>query len=140
MHDPPPFSYPRAGQAGAPLVSEVLAQVCEDLLERGVPPHLLGPSLVQAYSRIYRRLPTATPGIDKTQTPMLYSLLGSGTTPLKMSPEDAAYQPRPHPSGQSCANCSSSYTNNVTDDVICSQIEGRVSPSAWCRLWNTDRF
>lgn len=79
--------------------------------------------------------------LDKSMRPALYSLLGSGTNPLKMSREDACYQDSPGPGGeQTCLNCSSSYTQNVSGEVVCSQVEGLVKRSGWCRLWNTDRY
>lgn len=138
--DPPPFSYPRAGARGSPPMSRWVEELLADLLAQGVPPEALGPTLVRGYARIYRRLPRAADPIDKTQVPMLYSLLGSGTAPLKMSKDDAAYQGRPHPSGQKCGNCSSAYQNVVSGDVVCSQVSGTIELSGWCRLWNTDRF
>ncbi len=111
----------------------------EDMAGVGVPPHLLGPTLVQGFVRFYRTLPSGLPGIEKGQIALLYALLGSGTPPLKMSKEDSAYKAR-HVGDQRCGNCSSAYQNVVTEDLICSQIEGEIGVSAWCRLWNTDRF
>jgi hypothetical protein len=110
------------------------------MLDQGVPPEALGPTLVQGFARAYRHLPSAAPGIEKTQVPMLYALLGSGTPPLKMAREDAAYQEEPHASGQRCSNCSSAYKNAVSGDTVCSQVSGSIEPEAWCRLWNTDRL
>lgn len=134
-----PYSYPRAGQRGLAPLADAVEALLEDAVEAGVPPATLGPSVVQGYTKLYRRLPVATAGIDKSQIPLLYTLLGSGTPPLKMSKEDSAYQLRPVGS-QRCGNCSSSYQNVVCGDTICSQIEGKIEPDAWCRVWNSDRF
>ena len=136
----PPFSYHRAGSRGSEPASVWVEELLAELLAQGLPPEALGPTLVKAYSRVYRRLPTISPGVDKTQVPMLYSLLGSGTPPLKMSRQDAAYQDERHASKQQCDNCSSSYTNNVSQDSVCSQVSGEIEPGGWCRLWNTERF
>lgn len=136
---PPPFSYPRAGARGNPTASLLVEDLCASLLVSGVPPHVVGPTLVQGFMRFYRRLPTAVPGVDKSQMPALYTLLGSGTPPLKMDKEDAAYQDRPV-GKQRCDNCSSAYRNLVSGDVICSQVCGVIEPQGWCRLWNTDRL
>jgi hypothetical protein len=119
----------------AALVEVLLA----DMLDQGVPPEALGPTLVQGFARLYRRLPSATPGVEKSQMPMLYAMLGSGTNPLKMAPVDAAYQESPV-GGQSCEKCSSSYTNSVSGELVCSQVDGTIKARGWCRLWNTDRF
>jgi len=135
----PPFSYPRAGVAGSPDAASLVEGLLIGLIERGLPPQVIGPTLVQGYVRLYRRLPTASAVADKSQVPLLYSLLGSGPGPLKMAKLDAAYQEVPV-SEQRCANCSSSYTHNVSNDRICSQVEGTIKPDAWCRLWNTDRL
>jgi hypothetical protein len=75
---------------------------------------------------------------DKTQIPLLYYLLGTGTGPFKMSKQDAAYQSAPVHK-QSCRTCSSCYEQVVTSDVICSQIEGAIELDGWCRLWNCER-
>jgi hypothetical protein len=115
----------------------LVEEVCVGLLAEGVPPETVGPTLVQGFARFYRRLPSAV--LDKSQRPLLYSLLGSGTPPLKMSKADSAYQDKPV-SSQSCANCSSAYRNVVKGDVICSQVDGPIQAGAWCRLWNTDRL
>jgi len=138
---PLPYAYPRAGARGVPIAAVDVELLLAEMLALGVPPGQLGPTLVQGFARIYRQLPTDAPGIDKSQIPMLYALIGSGTPPLKMSLEDAAYQPRPGPGGdQRCSNCSSAYQNLVTGDMICSQIEGEIEPDAWCRLWNSGRY
>ena len=109
------------------------------MLDAGVPAIVVGPTLVQGFVRAYRRLPASTPGIEKGQRPVLYSLLGSGTPPLKMSVKDSAYQDKPVGS-QRCGNCSSAYKHVVGGKFICSQVEGAIEPNAWCRLWNTDRL
>jgi hypothetical protein len=88
------------------------------------------------FARFFRRAPKRA--FEKSQVPLLYLLLGSGTQPLKMSKQDSAYQSRPV-GNQRCDNCSSAYKQLVTGDLICSQVEGVVSPNGWSRLWNTDR-
>lgn len=131
------WQYPRAGQAGDPRAAAAVEQLCFELAEAGVAP--IGPTLVRGYARFYRRLPVVSPEGDKSQMPFLYSLLGSGTPPEKMNKIDSAYQSRPV-GQQRCENCSSAYLNLVSDDLICSQIEGTIERNAWCRLWSTDRF
>jgi hypothetical protein len=132
------FDYPRAGQGGDPRLAGVVEKLLEGAAKAGVPTWKLGPSLVLGFFRFFRRLPNRV--LDKTQVSGLYSLLGSGTAPLKMSKADAAYRSRPGPGGkQKCANCSSAYTQVVTGDSICSQVAGEIKPGHWCRLWNTDR-
>lgn len=116
----------------------MVARLGEDWLAQGLPAAAIGPTLTKGYAKLYRRLPVATPGIDKSQIPMLYSLLGSGPAPLKMSKEDACYQDRPV-GGQRCGTCSSSYRQLVTGELICSQLQGLIEEGAYCRLWNTDR-
>ena len=133
------FGYPRAGASGSPQAALLVEGLLSGMLDQGLPPHAVGPSLVAGYARLFRRLPTISPAADKTQVPLLYSLLGSGTGPLKMAKIDAAYQDRPV-GEQQCGNCSSSYTHNVSQVRICSQVEGTIQPDAWCRLWNTDRL
>lgn len=133
-----PFLYPRAGSKGDDHVATWIESLLAELAGHVLSIEDLGPTLVKAYARLYRRLPRAGPGIDKNQVPLLYSLLGSGTSPLKMNTADAAYQLKPV-GDQHCGNCSSSYTHNVTNEVICSQVEGKIEAQAWCRLWNMDR-
>lgn len=132
------YTYPRAGSRGNPRLSSATEGLLEEAMEAGVPPSAFGPSLVNGFVRMFRRLPTASPDIDKTQVPLLYSLLGSGTPPLKFAKEDVAYQDRPV-GKQQCANCSSAYRNVVTADMICSQVSGTIDGGAWCRIWNLDR-
>ena len=134
----PPFSYPRAGREADPDLSRATTRLLEEAARAGVPAWRLGPSLVQGFFRFLRWLPTRAPGIDKSQVPGLYLLLGSGTGALKMDKEDVAYQARPVGS-QSCKNCSSSYRQLATGDMTCSQVEGRIIDNGWCRTWNADR-
>ena len=134
------YSYPRAGPRGSPAAAGAIEALLADLIDLGLSPASIGPTLVQGYIQLYRRLPDELPGIEKSQIPALYALLGTGTPPLKMAKEDAAYQDKPHPSGQHCDNCSSAYRNVVTNDIVCSQVEGEVSSESWCRLWNTERL
>lgn len=135
----PTYDYPRAGTRGNPELARIVENVAGDMASMGLPPAAIGPTLVQGYIRFYRHLPKDAPGIDKSQIPALYALLGSGTPPLKMSREDSAYQDRPV-GQQRCGNCSSAYQNLVTGELICSQIEGEIEESGWCRIWNSDRF
>ena len=133
-----PFGYPRAGHEGIPELADEVEALLVDAARSGAPLWRLGPSLVLGFFRFFRRLPNHVAGIDKNQVPGLYTFLGSGTQPLKMSKADSAYKPRPV-GQQRCANCSSFYTQGVTGESICSQVEGTVQPSHWCRIWNTDR-
>ena len=129
-------SYPRAGQAGVLGIAREVEGLLEDAALQGVPLWRLGPSLVLGFFRFFRRLPEH--GLDQSQVPGLYLLLGSGTNPLKMDREDAAYQGRPV-SSQSGGSCSSSYRQLVTGNLTCSQMQGSIQESHWCRLWNSDR-
>lgn len=131
------YEYPRAGVRGVPELAAEIEDLLLGMTHLGIPPERIGPTLVQGFARFYRRVPSEV--FEKSQVPLLYSLLGSGTPPLKMSHEDAAYQG--HPVGQQrCEHCSSSYKNVSTGDLICSQIEGEIEVDGWCRLFNLDRF
>lgn len=132
-----PFSYPRAGQGGVPGVAREVEDLLEDAALHGVPLWRLGPSLALGFFRFFRRLPKNC-GLDRSQVPGLYLLLGSGTNSLKMDRTDAAYQGRPV-GNQSCRTCSSSYRQIVTGNLVCSQIQGAIIESGYCRLWNLDR-
>jgi hypothetical protein len=134
-----PFSYPRAGREGDPRVARATVNLLEEAVQAGVPLWRLGPSLVQGFFRFARWLPNRVSGIDKSQVPGLYLLLGSGTGALKMSKEDAAYKDRPV-GNQRCGNCSSAYKHLVSGDLICSQVEGKVVAKGWCRIWNQERL
>lgn len=133
-----PFGYPRAGNEGVPGLASEVEALLVDAASQGVPLWRLGPSLVLGFFRFFRRLPRHAQGIDKNQVPGLYTLLGSGTGSLKMAKQDAAYQARPV-GQQSCGNCSSSYRQMATGDLICSQVAGKIEEGGWSRLWNTDR-
>lgn len=128
------YTYPRAGVKADEFAALEFEQLAAELLHEGVHLSQLGPSMVKAYTGIFRRLPLA----DRSQVPLLYSMLGTGTAPLKMSKEDAAYQPKPVGT-QQCSNCSSSYQNLSEGDVVCSQVGGTIDKKGWCRLWNSDR-
>jgi len=75
---------------------------------------------------------------NKGQGSLLSFLLGSGANPYLFSKTDAAYQDRPH-NKQRCGNCASAYSQVVTGDLFCSQVEGKIELDDWCRLWNMDR-
>lgn len=130
------WQYPRVGLSGDPRAAQMVEGVCFKLAEAGVAP--IGPALVRGYAKFYRRLPVVSPEGDKSQMPFLYSLLGSGTPPTKMSREDSSYQLKPV-GKQRCENCSSAYSQVVSGELICSQISGTIEPQAWCALWNLDR-
>jgi hypothetical protein len=91
------------------------------------------PEGVQAAIEEFDRLPQRV----KSELPLLYFLLGSGTPPYKMSSRDAGYVLRTV-DGQNCANCSSAFQHVVTGELICDQIRGEIKPHAWCRLWNRE--
>lgn len=77
------------------------------------------------------------PAKKRTEIPLLYWLLGSGTPPYKMSKKDSNY--RDNPKGkQKCVNCSFIYHRIASDNYICSQISGKISPNGWCRLWESE--
>ena len=131
------YLYPRAGQGGDARLAGKVAGLLEGAVAAGVPFWKLGPSLVMGFASFFRRIPSRI--YDKSQVPLLYTILGSGTPPLKMSKEDSAFQAR-GVGRQACGNCSSSYRQVAADgDMICSQIEGKIDSGSWCRLWNTDR-
>jgi hypothetical protein len=133
------YRYPRAGSQGDPRLAAEVHGLLEEAASVGIPLWKLGPSLVLGFARFFRRLPSKIQrGADKTQVPLLYLLLGSGTPPLKMSQPDSAYQTR-SVGKQRCSNCSSAYTQVVTGKMICSQVEGTIQGDHWCRLWNMDR-
>ena len=77
---------------------------------------------------------------EKSKTPLLYWLLGTGTPEYKMSKLDSDYADETPAKGQTCDNCEYAYTKTITipsgdPDVICSQVTGRVQEKGWCRLW-----
>lgn len=89
------------------------------------------PPEVQAAIERFRMIPPA----EKANVPLLYWLLGDSTPAYKMSKEDSAYQSPTPVVGQTCGNCRFAYRNVVGKFFICSQIDGRIAPEAWCRLW-----
>lgn len=109
----PDFAYPRAGVHAPPGVQDEIVAF-----------HTLPPSA-------------------KLTTPLLYFLLGDGTPPYKMDPQDAWYADQPV-LGQNCGNCPFSYQRVTTGRYICSQIsnppkrraapKGGILPQGWCRL------
>jgi hypothetical protein len=90
------------------------------------------PEVRQAIVR-FRRLPIA-PESPRVTTPLLYWLLGQGTPAFKMSQPDALYG-EPRAPGQTCGNCLFAYQHVTSKSFICSEMAGRILPSAWCRLW-----
>jgi hypothetical protein len=77
---------------------------------------------------------------EKSEKPLLYWLLGSGTPDYKMSKDDSAYVAITKTEGQDCLNCEFAYTKTATldsndPDIICSQITDRIHANGWCRLW-----
>jgi hypothetical protein len=80
--------------------------------------------------KYFRSLPASV----RAKKPLLYWLLGSGTPPYKMSKKDSRYTHQPV-KGQKCSNCRFAYQRVVDKKIICSQIEGEIKPSHWCRLW-----
>ena len=70
----------------------------------------------------------------KNKKPLLYYLLGDGTSPYKMSKFDSNYQNEPKEK-QKCENCKFLYYQPLRENYICSQIRGKVEPEGWCRLW-----
>ena len=91
------------------------------------------PEVKQAIGR-FRQLPTA----ERSDTPLLYWLLGEGTPDYKMSKSDSDYQHMPNKT-QKCGNCEFAYKKVVREQYICSQISGNITPQAWCRLWRPEK-
>ena len=82
----------------------------------------------------------ALPEEEKSTTPLLYWLLGTGTPEYKMSKNDSEYVAETEIDIQTCDNCEYAFTKTITEpsgdpDIICSQITGRVHAKGWCRLW-----
>ncbi len=75
------------------------------------------------------------PDEQKTDLPLLYHILGSGTPDYKMSKEDSEYTDTSEVEGQTCENCKSAYQRVYNQHFICSQITGGIEPAGWCRLW-----
>jgi hypothetical protein len=66
---------------------------------------------------------------------LLYWLLGEGTPDYKMPKNLATYKEKSEVDKQKCANCEFAYQKVHNKQYICSQVEGDISPGAWCRLW-----
>ena len=88
------------------------------------------PQGVKLAIRAYRRLPLAV----RQRLPLLWYLLPEGTPPYKFTKAEAAYQPVPK-GRQQCDNCRSAYRHVVTGYLICDQMRGIITASAWCRVW-----
>tara|TARA_Y100000310_G_C20351248_1_gene654465 strand:+ start:40 stop:423 length:384 start_codon:yes stop_codon:yes gene_type:complete len=89
------------------------------------------PGVVEAVEE-FRELPPKV----QSRLPLLYWLLGDGTSPYKMSKEDAAYgPPPPEKRSEVCGNCRFAYARVINGQLICSQVDGQISYPAWCRLW-----
>ena len=88
------------------------------------------PELVQQAIDDFHNLPSYI----KNKKPLLYWLLGSGTPPYKMAPEDVEYTPM-HDTEAMCHNCEFMYMKMSNGSKICSQILGNVSPSCWSNQW-----
>jgi hypothetical protein len=78
----------------------------------------------------FRKLPFE----EKRKKPLLYWLLGSGTSPYKMTKKGSAYMGKPY-RGQNCGNCRFIFQRCVNKELICSQIQGNIELNHWCRLW-----
>jgi High potential iron-sulfur protein len=89
------------------------------------------PDEVKAAIQRWRNLSNAERG-DK---PLLYWLLGSGTPPYKMSPQEAKYTNPSEVEGQMCHNCEFAYLKIANKKFICSQISSHIQPKGWCKLW-----
>jgi hypothetical protein len=89
------------------------------------------PKWIRIAFSIFLRLPNKL----VLNTPFLYFVLGQGTPAFKMEQNTADYGlSQVH--GQSCGNCIYSYTNNVEEKNICSQIRGQIHGRMWCKLWS----
>jgi hypothetical protein len=80
--------------------------------------------------REFRKLPNDV----KSQKPLLYWLLGSGTPPYKMTKKDSNYMGKSY-RGQNCGNCRFTFMRWINKELICSQIQGNIELDHWCRLW-----
>jgi len=89
------------------------------------------PDEIKAAIQRWRNLPKAERG-DK---PLLYWLLGSGTPPYKMSPQESEYTDQSKVEGQTCQNCEYAYLKIANKKFICSQISDHIHPKGWCKLW-----
>ena len=79
------------------------------------------------------------PEKERRNVPLLYYILGSGTPPYKMDPDQADYQEKSEVQGETCGNCEFAYLKVSNKTFICSQISGRITPAAWCRLWKPQK-
>lgn len=105
------YTYPKAGKDAHPGVKEAIKE--------------------------FKELPDE----KKSETPLLYWLLGSGTPEYKMSKPDSNYAEETPVDDQTCDNCEFAYTKTITigsgdPDIICSQVTGRIHDKGWCRLWS----
>ncbi len=72
----------------------------------------------------------------KKNRPLLYHILGTGTPDYKMSKSDSDYTNKSPYNSKCCANCASLYLRILNKHLICSQIQGNIKKSGWCKLWN----
>ena len=77
------------------------------------------------------------PEEDKSEKPLLYHILQSGTPPYKMSKGDSKYTDETKIESQDCENCEFIYLKLANKKYICSQIRGRVQLGGWCKLWKS---
>lgn len=102
-----PYEYPNAGETAPRKVKKAIAEFIK-----------------------------APVGKYKKKRPLLYHILGEGTNDYKMSKIDAEYTDKSPYTRRNCANCASLYLRLFNKDLICSQIQGSVKKSGWCKLWN----
>jgi len=89
------------------------------------------PLEVKEMIKKYRRMPSSY----KSQHPLLYFILNSGTPPYKMSKRDSRYTDKSKRIGEECINCRFAYWQPLRKHLICSQIRGTIKAPGWCKLW-----
>jgi len=90
------------------------------------------PAGVKAEIKKFHKMPDAY----KNRLNLWQHLLGSGTQPYKMDPDDSAYVEKSSVPGQTCGNCIYWFVNPVGDRKVCAIISGDdVKKKGWCRLW-----
>jgi hypothetical protein len=91
------------------------------------------PEVQDAIAR-FRTLPEH----ERAELPLLWWLLQDSTQVYKTLKQDALYTDHASSRRTSCATCDYLYESVRFGLYICSQIEGTVEPSGWCRLWEHD--
>lgn len=75
------------------------------------------------------------PDDEKSERPLLYWILGTGTPDYKMPKDMSQYTDKSEIEGQRCGNCEFAYFKLSNKKYICSQVRGKIRPAGWCKLW-----